>query len=187
MEGRKIVPSSSWSPTSWEGKPVAQQILYEDQEHLSAVTSRLEELPDLVPAHEIDQLSEMMTHAARGEVFVIQGGDCAEAFRDVQPEIVNSKRRLIVDQARSLSEGMGVPVVAIGRIAGQYSKPRSNCFEALSCGDVVSAVWFICQNYRRHKTVSRLTLSSSSVETTSTEPTRPRDHQILSVSAWAII
>ena len=81
MEGPRTVPSSSWSPTSWQGKPVAQHISYEDQEHLSAVISRLAGLPDLVPAHEIDQLSELMTHAARGEVFVIQGGDCAEAFR----------------------------------------------------------------------------------------------------------
>ena len=133
-------PGSSWSPSSWQGKPVAQPIIYEDQEHLSAVISRLAQLPDLVPAHETDQLCQIMAHAAKGEVFVIQGGDCAEAFRDAQPEIVTCKRRLMADQAECLSEGIGLPVVAIGRIAGQYSKPRSSCFETLSCGSVVSTV-----------------------------------------------
>lgn len=102
--------------------------------------SRLAQLPDLVPAHEIDQLSQLMTHAARGEVFIIQGGDCAEAFCDAQPEIVTCKRRLMAEQAQCLSEGIGLPVVAIGRIAGQYAKPRSKCFEPLSCGSVVHAV-----------------------------------------------
>ena len=140
MKIPKIVPKSPWSPTSWQSKPVAQPIIYEDQEHLSTVLSRLAQLPDLVPAHEIDQLSQLMAHAAKGEVFIIQGGDCAEAFRDAQPEIITSKRRLIAEQAECLSEGIGLPVVAIGRIAGQYSKPRSNCFETLSGGSVVHAV-----------------------------------------------
>ena len=136
----KFALSSSWSSTSWQSKPLAQAVPYDDEEHLSAVTSRLAELPELVPANEIDQLSQLMTLAARGEVFIIQAGDCAEAFRDAQPEIVTCKRRLIVDQAGWLAEGLGVPVVAIGRIAGQYTKPRSRCFETLSCGSVVHAV-----------------------------------------------
>lgn len=140
MKTPKIAPNSSWSPTSWQSKPVAQPVIYEDQEHLSAVISRLAQLPDLVPAHEIDQLSQLMTNAARGEVFIIQGGDCAEAFRDAQPEIVTCKRRLMAEQAQCRSEGIGLPVVAIGRIAGQYAKPRSKCFETLSCGSVVHAV-----------------------------------------------
>ena len=185
MKTPKIAPSSSWSPTSWQSKPVAQQITYEDQEHLSAVTSRLAQLPDLVPAHEVDQLSQLMTHVARGEVFVIQGGDCAEAFRDAQPEIVTCKRRLMADQARCLSEGLGLPVVAIGRIAGQYSKPRSNCSETLSCGSVVDAVSLTCGYAWGTNRVLRLTLTSSFVETTSMESTRRRDHQIQSVFAWA--
>ena len=141
----KITPDSSWFSTSWQSKPVGQPITYQDEEHLSAVTSRLAELPELVPAHEIDQLSQLMTRAARGEVFVIQGGDCAEAFRDAQPEIVTCKRRLMVDQAQCLAEGLGLPVVGIGRIAGQYSKPRSSCFETLSCGSVVHAVSLMCR------------------------------------------
>ena len=186
MKTPKIAPSSSWSATSWQSKPIAQQITYEDQEHLSAVTSRLAQLPDLVPAHEVDQLSQLMTYVARGEVFVIQGGDCAEAFRDVQPEIVTCKRRLMVDQAQCLSEGMGLPVVAIGRIAGQYAKPRSNCSETLSCGSIVDAVSLPYRYVWSHDRVLRLTLTSSFVETTSMESRRPRDHQTQSVFAWVI-
>ena len=142
MEGPKecMSASCSWTPSSWQQKPVAQQIPYEDQEHLAKVTSRLAELPDLVPPHEIDRLSQLLAHVAQREAFVIQGGDCAEAFCDVQLDIVNSKRELLVDQAQYLSEGLKMPVIAIGRIAGQYSKPRSNCFETLSCGTVTSAV-----------------------------------------------
>lgn len=132
--------SHAWSPTTWKEKPVAQPIDYEDQEHLSEVITRLTNLPDLVPRYEIDQLSLLMLSAARGQIFFIQGGDCAEAFSDVRPDIIKSKQDLLIAQAEILSEGLGMPVVPIGRIAGQYSKPRSSCYETLSCGTVVNAV-----------------------------------------------
>lgn len=185
MKVPKLASTSFWSPTSWQSKPIAQPIIYDDQKHLSAVTSRLAQLPDLVPAHEIDQLSQLMAHAARGEVFVIQGGDCAEAFRDAQPEIVTCKRQLMADQAQCLSEGMGLPVVAVGRIAGQYCKPRSSCFETLSCGSVVQAVSLTYWHTYAHIRACRLTVASSFVETISIKSRRLRDHQIRSVFVWA--
>ncbi|KAH8704556.1 3-deoxy-D-arabino-heptulosonate 7-phosphate synthase, partial [Phaeosphaeriaceae sp. PMI808] len=129
----------AWSPTSWKQKPVAQPIHYEDQDHLADVTARLSNLPDLVPAHEIDQLSLLMVFAARGQVFIIQGGDCAEAFSDIRLDIIKSKQDLLITQSKILSEGLNMPVIPVGRIAGQYSKPRSSCFETLSCGDVVNS------------------------------------------------
>jgi 3-deoxy-7-phosphoheptulonate synthase len=132
--------SHAWTPTSWKEKPVDQPIHYEDQEHLSDVVARLTSLPDLVPSYEIDQLSLLMRFAAQGHIFFIQGGDCAEAFDDVRPNIIRSKQDLLLAQTGILSENLGVPVVPIGRIAGQYSKPRSSCYETLSCGSVVNAV-----------------------------------------------
>ncbi|PVH92464.1 3-deoxy-D-arabino-heptulosonate 7-phosphate synthase [Periconia macrospinosa] len=131
--------SPAWSTTSWKEKPMAQPIEYDDQEHLSEVIKRLENLPDLVPRYEIDQLSLLMQFAAQGQLFFIQGGDCAEAFSDIKPHIIKLKQELLIAQAEILSDGLGVPVVPIGRIAGQYSKPRSSCFETLSCGSVVNA------------------------------------------------
>jgi 3-deoxy-7-phosphoheptulonate synthase len=142
MNGAKAAStvSHAWTPTSWKEKPVAQPIHYEDQEHLSDVLTRLNSLPDLVPSHEIDQLSLLMRFAAQGQIFFIHGGDCAEAFCDVRPDIIRSKQDLLFAQTGILSERLGVPVVPIGRIAGQYAKPRSSCYETLSCGSVVNAV-----------------------------------------------
>jgi 3-deoxy-7-phosphoheptulonate synthase len=132
--------SPAWSPTSWQDRPIAQPIEYEDQEHLNEAIKRLKDLPDLVPRYEIDQLSLLMRFAAQGQIFLIQGGDCAEAFSDIRPDIIKAKQQLLIQQAKILSEGLEKPVVPIGRIAGQYSKPRSSCFETLSCGTVVHAV-----------------------------------------------
>ncbi|KAF2854603.1 DAHP synthetase [Plenodomus tracheiphilus IPT5] len=122
---------SVWSPTSWKQKPVAQPTNHEDQEHLSG-------LPDLVSTQEIDQLSLLVVFAARGQVFIMQGGDCAEAFSDVRPDIIKSKQDLLIARSKYLSDGLGKPVVLIGRIAGQFSKPQTSCFETLSCGEVVN-------------------------------------------------
>lgn len=129
-----------WSLTSWKDKPIEQSIAYTDEQALMSALSRLSDLPDLVPIHEIDRLSEILQSVARGQLFVIQGGDCEEAFHDVLQPIVSSKRQLLADQAQILSDGLQLPVIPIGRIAGQYSKPRSNCHEQLSCGTVVNAV-----------------------------------------------
>lgn len=131
--------SAHWTPTSWQTRTVAQDIVYEDKEGLQKALDKLAELPDLVPASEIDQLNQMMAFVAEGNAFLIQGGDCAEAFKDMKPELIKSKQNLLRTQADIIANGLGVPVVPIGRIAGQYSKPRSNPFETLADGRVVNA------------------------------------------------
>ncbi|KAL9616283.1 MAG: hypothetical protein Q9160_008823 [Pyrenula sp. 1 TL-2023] len=141
MDSAKVGPSirQEWSPLSWRNYPVSQEIEYPEPQVLDHACRKISHLPPLVPTHEIDALCQRMALVANGEAFVIQGGDCAESFADVQVDIVNAKRSLLSEQAATLEEALGVPIVQIGRIAGQYSKPRTLCKETLSCGSIVNA------------------------------------------------
>ncbi|KAF1988172.1 DAHP synthetase [Aulographum hederae CBS 113979] len=128
-----------WHPLSWRGQTVAQDIEYPDAEILEHATGELAKMPALVAESEIEELRTAMTEVALGKSFVVQGGDCAEAFKDIQLEIVTKKRSLLAEQAKIVQDGFKVPVVQLGRIAGQYSKPRSVMKETLPDGTVVDA------------------------------------------------
>jgi hypothetical protein len=174
-----------WSINTWQSKSIAQPIIYEDEDKLSKTLVQLAALPDLVPTQEIDQLCETLLFAARGQMFVVQGGDCAEAFHEITRPIVSGKRELLVAQAKTLSEGLGKPIIPIGRIAGQYSKPRSNCYETLSCGSRVNSVSFVSSVIKNRGI--QLTLTLNSIEATMSTAQRSRSEtQTLSVSASVI-
>lgn len=134
-----FVASPAWSRSSWQNKPVAQAIEYANNAHLGDVCEQLRKLPGVVSRQEVERLNYLLKQAATGKAFIIQGGDCAEAFNDINPETVALKQSLLIDQAAILGEAFGCPIVTIGRIAGQYSKPRSKCQEQLSCGRTVNA------------------------------------------------
>ncbi len=106
-------------------RPAAQQPAWPDPELLGEVTAELSRLPELVFAEECDRLRERMGAVARGEAFVLQGGDCAETFAGVTADAINGKLRTLLQMAVVLTYGASVPVVKIGRLAGQYAKPRS--------------------------------------------------------------
>jgi 3-deoxy-7-phosphoheptulonate synthase len=110
---------------AWRALPIAQQPDWGDPERLRAVTAELAAQPPLVFAGECDQLSERLAAVARGEAFVLQGGDCAETFAGATAEGVRSKLRTLLQMAVVLTYAASVPVVKVGRMAGQYAKPRS--------------------------------------------------------------
>jgi 3-deoxy-7-phosphoheptulonate synthase len=109
----------------WRGRPIVQQPEWPDPEQARAVTGELAGLPPLVSAGECDTLRERLAAVAGGEAFVLQGGDCAEMFSGANPHAVRAKLQTLLQMAVVLTYGAGVPVVKIGRLAGQFAKPRS--------------------------------------------------------------
>lgn len=138
-EIREQAGPPSWTADSWRSKVAAQAVQYTDIDGLHQTCTFLRELPPLISELEIEQARERLYHAALGRGFIIQGGDCAESFSDVKWDIIKRKVDLLYLQSRILEDGLQVPTTAIGRIAGQYAKPRSNLLETLSSGDVVHA------------------------------------------------
>jgi 3-deoxy-7-phosphoheptulonate synthase len=110
---------------SWQDLPAAQQPDWPDQEALRGAIADLESYPPLVFAGECDQLRARLGAVARGEAFLLQGGDCAEAFDQVSADHIRNKLKTLLQMGAVLTYAGSVPVVKIGRIAGQYSKPRS--------------------------------------------------------------
>ncbi len=114
----------------WPDLPAAQQPTWPDADALADATSQLRALPPLVFAGECDKLTERLGRAASGEAFVLMGGDCAETFDGATAEAIRGKLKTVLQMAIVLTYGASLPVVKIGRMAGQYGKPRSNGDEA---------------------------------------------------------
>jgi len=125
------VKKVDWSPESWKEKPVKQLPSYPDSDQLDKSFSELKKLPPLVTSWEIEQLKKKLAEVARGESFLLQGGDCAETFKDcTSPKVVNLLK-VLLQMSFILIHEMGIPVVRVGRIAGQYAKPRSRDTEII--------------------------------------------------------
>ena len=116
-------------PAGWRARPAAQQPVYPDAAELAAVTADLRSRPPLVFAGEVDSLRAQMAAASRGRAFVLMGGDCAETFRENTANHIRLKLQTILQMAAVLTYGASTPVVKIGRMAGQYAKPRSRADE----------------------------------------------------------
>jgi 3-deoxy-7-phosphoheptulonate synthase len=114
-----------WTPTSWQQRPAAQQVSYGDPDALTRVLAEMSRLPPLVTSWEVENLRSGLARAARGEAFVLQGGDCAESFDDCRSEPIAAKLKILLQMSLVLVHGTRKPVIRIGRIAGQYAKPRS--------------------------------------------------------------
>jgi 3-deoxy-7-phosphoheptulonate synthase len=120
------MPPANWTPDSWRSKPASQQPKYEDPAELDHVLSHLSRLPPLVTSWEVVKLRERLATAQAGQAWVLQGGDCAESFSDCEAEAIASKLKLLLQMSLVLIFGSRQPVIRIGRIAGQYAKPRSS-------------------------------------------------------------
>ena len=118
-----------WALDSWRARPLAQQIPYEDEAALRAALLRLRQLPPLVTPWEVDRLRAQLAEAEAGKRFVLQGGDCAESFADCRPEVVANKLKILLQMSLVLIHGGKKPVTRVGRLAGQYTKPRSSATE----------------------------------------------------------
>jgi 3-deoxy-7-phosphoheptulonate synthase len=126
-------PSSSTADLgldAWRALPAAQQPSWPDPDALREVAATLATRPPLVVASEVDQLRERLAEVARGKAFLLQGGDCAETFETSSQADVAGKVRVLLQMAVVLTYGAAMPVVKLGRIAGQYAKPRSSDIDA---------------------------------------------------------
>jgi 3-deoxy-7-phosphoheptulonate synthase len=137
---------------SWRGLPAAQQPDWPDPRRLQQVTDELAGLPPLVFAGECDVLRERLAAVARGEAFVLQGGDCAETFAGATADAVRAKLQTLLQMAVVLTYGASVPIVKIGRLAGQFAKPRTRPTESrdgsefpVYRGDAINGVEFTAQ------------------------------------------
>jgi 3-deoxy-7-phosphoheptulonate synthase len=117
--------ANPWTPESWRARPIKQQPQYDNLPLLNEVLGEVRKLPPLIFAGEVDRLKQYLAAAGRGEVFVLQGGDCAERFQDCNKEAITSKLKILLQMSVVLCYGLRKPVVRIGRMAGQYAKPRS--------------------------------------------------------------
>jgi 3-deoxy-7-phosphoheptulonate synthase len=138
-----------WSPVSWLQRSYLQAATYADQEQLNKVVEQLSLLPPLVTSGEVKNLKAEIARAGRGEAFILQGGDCAESFNDCRSEVISNKLKIILQMSLILLYGLRKPIIRVGRIAGQYAKPRSSDFETIDGitlpsyrGDIVNSPEF---------------------------------------------
>jgi len=124
--------SQKWSPDSWTRKPALQQPVYPDRNAVDRVVERIASLPPLVTSWEVRSLKSQLAEAARGQRFLLQGGDCAESFALCDAPTVVNKIKILLQMSLVLAHGSGVPVTRVGRFAGQYAKPRSEGTETRS-------------------------------------------------------
>jgi 3-deoxy-7-phosphoheptulonate synthase len=123
--------TSGWTPATWRDRPIRQAPTYPDAAALAQTEQRLHGYPPLVFAGEARRLRAALAMAAEGRAFVLQGGDCAESFTDFNANSVRDTFRVLLQMAVVLTFGATVPVIKIGRMAGQFAKPRSSDMEVV--------------------------------------------------------
>ncbi|MDQ2727393.1 MAG: 3-deoxy-7-phosphoheptulonate synthase class II [Actinomycetota bacterium] len=123
--------TSAWTPGRWRELPAEQQPDWPDPFALDQTLKTLSSLPPLVFAGEARSLRKALAEVAAGEAFLLQAGDCAESFHDFTADTIRDKLKVILQMAVVLTYGAGVPVVKLGRIAGQFAKPRSTATEVI--------------------------------------------------------
>ena len=123
--------SDSWSPDSWRSSPIVQVPVYQDQDELLEAERELRRFPPLVFAGEARRLKRLLAQVAEGRAFLLQGGDCAESFAEFHPNNIRDMFRVLLQMAVVLTFGAAVPVVKVGRLAGQFAKPRSSDTETI--------------------------------------------------------
>ncbi|SFV50064.1 2-keto-3-deoxy-D-arabino-heptulosonate-7-phosphate synthase II [hydrothermal vent metagenome] len=140
---------SDWSPSSWRGKPILQQPTYPDEKALNEVLNELKSYPPLVFAGEVRNLKEQLAKVTRGEAFLLQGGDCAESFSEFHANNIRDTFKVLLQMAVVMTYAGSVPVVKIGRLGGQFAKPRSSDTETQNGvtldsyrGDIINSVKF---------------------------------------------
>ena len=141
--------TAKWAPDSWRGKPILQVPEYPDPEALEQVEKTLSEYPPLVFAGEARRLKQQLAEVSEGRAFLLQGGDCAESFAEFHPNNIRDTFRVMLQMAVVLTFGASCPIVKLGRMAGQFAKPRSAPTETQQGtelpsyrGDIVNGIEF---------------------------------------------
>jgi len=141
--------SNNWTVNSWRNLPIKQQPTYENQETLLLAEKQLKSFPPLVSIDEVEKLKAELALVAKGDAFLLQGGDCAESFTEFSHDNIKGFFRTVMQMTIALMYGLNKPVVKVGRIAGQYAKPRSEGNETIGDtilpsyrGDIINAIEF---------------------------------------------
>ncbi len=128
----------TWTPSSWQERAAKQQPTWPDPTALESSLKQIATLPPLVFAGEARSLQTELGRVASGNAFLLQAGDCAESFEDFSADNIREKLRVILQMAIILTYSVGVPIVKVGRMAGQFAKPRSSDFETVGGIDIPS-------------------------------------------------
>jgi len=146
---------TTWQKTDWRSRPRVQMPDYEDQTALNAAEAQLAKYPPLVFAGEARNLTAKLGQAARGEAFLLQGGDCAESFAEFSADSIRDTFKVLLQMAIVLTFGAKVPVIKVGRMAGQFAKPRSAPTETIGGvelpsyrGDIINGFEFTEESRR---------------------------------------
>ncbi|MFQ5347727.1 MAG: class II 3-deoxy-7-phosphoheptulonate synthase [Rhodothalassiaceae bacterium] len=138
-----------WTPSSWRARPAAQLPDYPDPARVAEVEARLRRCPPLVFGGEVMALRAQLARVAEGKAFLLQGGDCAESFAEFHPDTIRDTFRVILQMAVVLTFAAACPVVKVGRMAGQFAKPRSSASETRGGvtlpsyrGDIINGIKF---------------------------------------------
>ncbi|HCX13961.1 MAG TPA: 3-deoxy-7-phosphoheptulonate synthase class II [Rhodospirillaceae bacterium] len=144
--------AAKWSRESWQNKPIVQMPDYPDVEAVRAVEKQLRGYPPLVFAGEARRLKAELANVAEGRAFLLQGGDCAESFAEFHPDNIRDTFRVLLQMAVVLTYGGTLPIVKVGRLAGQFAKPRSSGTEVIDGvelpsyrGDIINGMDFTAE------------------------------------------
>ena len=124
-----VLEVPGWEPATWQACPAVQQPTYPDQVALAAALAEVASLPPLVTSLEILTLKRQIAECAEGKRFLLQGGDCAESFAECDSHTISNRLKVLLQMSVVLIHGLKLPVVRVGRFAGQYAKPRSTDLE----------------------------------------------------------
>ena len=124
--------NKTWHKASWRDFPIRQHPIYNDKSEIEAAENELRGYPPLVFAKEADSLKEKLAKASRGEAFLLQGGDCAESFSQFSANNIRDMFKVILQMSAILTFASGCPIVKVGRLAGQFAKPRSSDVEKVN-------------------------------------------------------
>ncbi|MGH8182800.1 MAG: 3-deoxy-7-phosphoheptulonate synthase, partial [Rhodanobacteraceae bacterium] len=146
---RPVRESRPWKADTWQALTAAQMPHYDDTVELQSAMQQLESLPPLVTSWEVLALKSLLAEAQQGRRFLLQGGDCAETFADCNNEVIANRLKVLLQMSLVLVHGLRMPVLRVGRFAGQYAKPRSADTETIDGvtlpvyrGDLVNAPEF---------------------------------------------
>lgn len=141
--------NKQWAIDSWKSKVIRQQATYPENKALDKAVGKLSNMPPLVTSWEIFKLKEKMAEVQAGKRFLIQGGDCAESFDDCNSSLISNRLKVLLQMSLVLIHGLKMPIVRIGRFAGQYAKPRSSDLETIDGvslpsyrGDLINKIAF---------------------------------------------
>ena len=141
--------TKNWTPDSWRSMPIRQVPTYPDEAKLASVEAELRKLPPLVFAGEARRLKKQLGEVANGNAFLLQGGDCAESFAEFHADKIRDTFRVLLQMSVALTFAASCPIVKVGRMAGQYAKPRSSDIETKDGeslpsyrGDIINGIDF---------------------------------------------